>query len=185
MYDAAQRMKEIMEASQLTTVEKSKLYSDQLNRFLIFKNKTDVSAHYHEAPVQRTLLVSPTPVSVEIQPQVPPTPVPAEIPSPVPTTPKPNFLTPPPTKGERPKLKRNFFHNWVDSADWKESDLAMMKPRGRMRVFPQYIASHYYSQLRFSTNVWRKVVEIHCDFGFVYLVFSKVCFYICIISEPN
>jgi hypothetical protein len=28
-----------MEAPQLTTVEKSKLYSDQLNRFLIFKNK--------------------------------------------------------------------------------------------------------------------------------------------------
>jgi hypothetical protein len=27
----------------------------------------------------------------------------------VPATPKPNFLTPPPTKGERPKLKRNFF----------------------------------------------------------------------------
>ena len=53
--------------------------------------------------------------------------------------------------------------------------------RGGMRVFPQCIASHYYSQLRFSTNVWRKVVEIHCDFGFVYLVFSKVCFYICII----
>ena len=61
------------------------------------------------------------------------TPVPAEIPSPVPATPKPNFLTPPPTEGERPKLKRNFFHNWVDSADWKESDLAMMKPKERER----------------------------------------------------
>jgi hypothetical protein len=54
--------------------------------------------------------------------------------------------------------------------------------RGGMRVFPQCIATHYYSQLRFSTNIWRKVVEIHCDFGSVYLVFSsKVCFYICII----
>ena len=39
MYDAEQRMKEIMDAPQLTTVEKSKLYSDQLNRFLTFKNK--------------------------------------------------------------------------------------------------------------------------------------------------
>ena len=130
MYDAEQRMKEIMEAPQLSAVEKSKLYSDQLNRFLTFKNKMDVPA---QAPVQRTSLVSPTPVSAEIPPQVPPTPVPAEIPSPVPATPKPNFLTPPPTEEERPKLKRNFFHNWVDSADWKESDLAMMKPKERER----------------------------------------------------
>ena len=37
MYDAEQRMKEIMEAPQLSAVEKSKLYSDQLNRFLTFK----------------------------------------------------------------------------------------------------------------------------------------------------
>jgi hypothetical protein len=125
MYDAEQRMKEIMDAQQLSAVEKSKLYSDQLNRFLTFKIKMDVLA---QAPVQITSLVSPTPVSAEIPPQVPPTPVPAEIPSPVPATPKPNFRTPPPTEGERPKLERNFFHNWVDSADWKESDLAMMKP---------------------------------------------------------
>jgi hypothetical protein len=96
IYDAEQRMKEIMEAPQLTTVEKSKLYSDQLNRFLTLKNKIDVPAHYHEAPVQRTSLVSPTPVSAEIPPQVP-------------ATAKPNFLTPPPTEGERPKLKCNFF----------------------------------------------------------------------------
>jgi hypothetical protein len=32
-------MKEIMEEPQLSVVEKSKLYSDQLNRFLTFKNK--------------------------------------------------------------------------------------------------------------------------------------------------
>jgi hypothetical protein len=130
MYDAEQRMKEIMDAPQLSAVEKSKLYSDQLNRFLTFKNKMDVPA---QALVQRTSLVSPTLVSAEIPPQVPPTPVPADIPSPVPATPKPNFLTPPPTEGERPKLKRNVFHNWVDSADWKESDLAMMKPKERER----------------------------------------------------
>jgi hypothetical protein len=92
MYDAEQRMREIMEAPKLTTVEKSKLYSDQLNRFLIFQNKMDVPAHYHEAPVQRTSLVSPTPVSAKIPPQVPPTPVPAEIPLPVPATPKPISL---------------------------------------------------------------------------------------------
>ena len=98
MYDAEQRMKEIMKAPQLTTVEKRKLYSNQLNRFLTFKNKMDVPAHYHEAPVQRISLVSTTSVSAEIPPQVPPTPVPAEIPSPVPATPKPNFHTPPSTK---------------------------------------------------------------------------------------
>jgi hypothetical protein len=133
MYDAEQRMKEIIEAPQLSAEEKSKLYSDQLNRFLTFKNKMDVPAHYHEAPVQRTPLVSTTPVPAEIPPQVPPISVPTEIPSPIPATPKPNFLTPPPTEEERPKLKCNFFHNWVDSADLKESDLAMMKPNERER----------------------------------------------------
>ena len=86
MYDVEQRMKEIMEAPQLSAVEKSKLYSDQLNRFLIFKNKMDVPAHYHEAPVQRT--PPETNESVEISPQVPPTPVFAEITPPVPATPK-------------------------------------------------------------------------------------------------
>jgi hypothetical protein len=86
----------------------------------------DVPAYYHEAPVQRT--PPETNESVEITPQVPPTPVPAEMSPLVPATPKPNFLTPPPTEKERPKLKRNFFHNWVDSAVWKENDLAMMKP---------------------------------------------------------
>jgi hypothetical protein len=126
MYDAEQRMKEIMEAPQLSAVEKSKLYSDQLNRFLTFKNKMDVPV---QAPVQRTSLV-PNEFS-EIPPQVPPTPIPAEVPPPMAATPKPNFLTPPPTEEERPKLKRNFFHNWVDSADWKESDLAIMKPKER------------------------------------------------------
>jgi hypothetical protein len=92
----------------------------------------DVPAHYHEAPVQRT--PPETNESVEIPPQVPPTPVFAEITPPVPATPKlADFLTPPPTEEERPKLKRNFFHNWVDSADWKESDLAMMKPKEKER----------------------------------------------------
>jgi hypothetical protein len=136
-------MKEIMEAPQLSAVEKSKLYSDQLNRFLIFKNKMDVSA---QAPVQRTSLVSPTPLSAEIPPQVLLTPVPAGIPSPVPATPKPNILTPPPTEEERPKLKRNFFHNWVDSTDWRPQDLAMMTPEQRegyeerlLRERPNYI----------------------------------------------
>ena len=62
---------------------------------------------------------------------MPPTPVPVEIPQPVPATPKPNFLAPPPTEEERPKLKRNFFHNWVDPADWTERDLARMIPQAR------------------------------------------------------
>ena len=75
-----------------------------------------------QAPVQTTPLVSaeiPQPNEfVEIAP-------------PVPATPKPNFLTPPPTEEERPKLKRNFFHNWVDPADWTERDLARMTPEAR------------------------------------------------------
>jgi hypothetical protein len=123
MYDAEQRMKEIMDAPQLSAVEKSKLYSDQINRFLTFKNKTDVPA---QAPVQTTALVP-----AEIPPQVPPTPAIAEIPPPVPGTRKPNFLTPPPTEEKRPKLRRNFFHIWVDSTDWRPQELAMMAPEQR------------------------------------------------------
>ncbi len=38
MYDAEKQMQEIMEAPQITAAEKSKLYSDQLNRFLTLKN---------------------------------------------------------------------------------------------------------------------------------------------------
>ena len=117
MYDAEQRMKEIMDAPQLSAVEKSKLYSDQLNRFLTFKNKMDVPA---QAPVQTTPLVPA---------EIPPPNESVEIPPPVPATPKPNFHTPPPTEEERPKLKRNFFHNWVDSTDWRPQDLAMMTPK--------------------------------------------------------
>ena len=123
MYDVEQRMKEIMDAPQLSAVEKSKLYSDQLNRFLTLKNKRT-----HSSPgIPET--------SAQSIPQAP-----AEMPqpnesfkitSPVPATPKPNFLMPPPTEEERPKLKRNFFHNWVDSADWRPQDLAMMTPEAR------------------------------------------------------
>jgi hypothetical protein len=134
MYDAEQRMKEIMDAPQLSAVEKSKLYSDQLNRFLTFKNKMDVPA---QAPVQTTPLV---PAKIP-QPNES-----VEIPSPVPATPRPNFLTPPLTEEERPKLKRNFFHNWVDSTDWRPQDLAMMTPEQRegyeqrlLRERPKYI----------------------------------------------
>jgi hypothetical protein len=49
MHDAELRMQEIMDARQLSAVEKRKLYSDQLNRFLTFKNKMVVPA---QAPVQ-------------------------------------------------------------------------------------------------------------------------------------
>ena len=127
MYDAEQRMKEIMDAPQLRAVEKSKLYSDQLNRFLTFKNKMA-----HSSPgIPETSAQSIPQAPAEIPPQVPPIPVPAEIPPPVPATPKPNFLTPPPTEEERPKLKRNFFHNWIDPTDWTERDLARMTPEAR------------------------------------------------------
>jgi hypothetical protein len=90
MYDAEQRMQEIMEAPQIPVVEKSKLYSDQLNLFLTFKNKLDFPA---QAPVQRAPLESASPLFAEIPPQVRPAHVPAEIPPQVPATPKPNLLT--------------------------------------------------------------------------------------------
>ena len=64
----------------------------------------------------------------------------------LPATPKPNFLTAQPTEGERPKLKRNFFHNWADSTHWTPQDLAMMTPeqkegyeRRLLRERPKYI----------------------------------------------
>ena len=39
MYNTEKRMQEIMEAPQLSSWEKSKLYSDQINRLLTFKNQ--------------------------------------------------------------------------------------------------------------------------------------------------
>ena len=123
MYDAEQRMKEIMEAPQLSAVEKSKLYSDQLNRFLTFKNKMA-----HSSPGIPETSAQSIPQAPAEMPQPNES---VEIAPPVPATPKPNFLTPPPTGKERPKLKRNFFHNWVDPADWTERDLARMTPEAR------------------------------------------------------
>jgi hypothetical protein len=105
MYDAEQRMKEIMDAPQLTTVEKSKLYSDQLNPFLTFKNKM---AHSYPGNPETSAQSIPQAPSEMSQPNES-----VEITPPVPTTPKPNFLTPPPTEEERPKLMQTkFFHNW-------------------------------------------------------------------------
>ena len=102
MYDAEQRIKEIMGAPQLSAVEKRNLYSDQLNRFLTFKNKMA-----HSSPgIPETSAQSIPQASAEMpQPNES-----VETAPPVPATPKPNFLTPPPTEEERPKLKRNFFH---------------------------------------------------------------------------
>jgi hypothetical protein len=77
MYDAEQRMKEIMDAPQLTTVEKSKLYSDQLNRFLVFKNKMA-----HSSPGIPAQSIPQAPAEVP-QPNES-----VEITSPVPATPK-------------------------------------------------------------------------------------------------
>ena len=138
MYDAKKQMQEIIDAPQLSPWEKSKLYSDQLNRFLTFKNNIDFPTHtIAEAPVQN---VPPTPAEMEHPNQ------PDDIPPPVPATPKPNFLTPPTTEEERPKLKRNFFHNWVDSSDWRPKDIAMMTPEQRegyerrlLRERPKYV----------------------------------------------
>jgi hypothetical protein len=165
-----------MEAPQLSGVEK--IYSDQLNRFLTFKNKMDVPAHYPsheivESLVQTTLQVPPTTtvyLHAEIPPQVPHTPVLAKIPSQVPVTPKPNFLTPPPTEGGRPRLKRNFFHNWVDSADCKGSDLAMTKPNYKIIILVPSVQSCFMPRhLRHMIN--------QLNYGIEYLWLGKVVRY--------
>ena len=128
MYNTEKRMQEIMEAPQLSSWEKSKLYSDQLNRLLMLKNRMNQKSM--ETLVQR----APSVLSNVSEPPSPVSPEPAEIDAPpVPATPKPHFLTPPATEEERPKLKQNFFHNWVDPADWKESDLARMNPEAKRR----------------------------------------------------
>ena len=89
MYHAEKQMQEIVEAPQITAVEKSKLYSDQLNRFLTFKNKLDFPAHpIAKASVQEAPL---TPVERAQLNE------PADVTPRVPATPKPNFLTPPAT----------------------------------------------------------------------------------------
>ena len=70
----------------------------------------------------------------------------AEITPRVPATPKPNFLAPPATQEERPKLKRIFFHNCVDYSDWRPKDIAVMTSEQRegyerklLREIPKYI----------------------------------------------
>jgi hypothetical protein len=99
---------------------KKQIISDQLNRFLTFKNKMA-----HSSPgIPETSAQSIRPVPAEMpQPNES-----VETAPPVHDPPKPNFLTPPPTEEERPVLKRSFFHNWVDPADWTEHDLARMTP---------------------------------------------------------
>jgi hypothetical protein len=148
MYDAEQRMKEIIDAPQLSAVEKRKLYSDQLNRFLTFKNKMA-----HSSPVIPETSAQSIPQAPAEMPQPNES---VEIAPPVPATSKPNFLTPPPTEEERPKLKRNFFHNWVDSADWRPQDLAMMTPEAREnyeRFFIEGQTKIYSNETRASSKV--------------------------------
>ncbi len=103
IYDAEKRMQEIMEAPQINAAEKSK-YSDQLNRLLIFKNKME----NHHLPVKTTPPSASVPPTSDEHAEVTPQ---------VSATPEPNFLTPPATEEERPKLKHNFFQNWVSPAD--------------------------------------------------------------------
>jgi hypothetical protein len=78
MFDAEQRMKEIMEAPQLSVVKKRKLYSDQLNRFLVIKNKMAHSSPGIPAQsIPQVPAEKPQPnESVEITPPVPATPKP-------------------------------------------------------------------------------------------------------------
>ena len=147
--ESLNRMKEIMDAPQLSAVEKRKLYSDQLNRFLTFKNKMAHSSPGIPETSAQSIPQAPAEMpqhneSVEIAP-------------PVPATPKPNFLTPPPTEEEQPKLKRNFFHNWVDSTDCRPQDLAMMTPEQRegyeqrlLRERPKYIPMKHEDVARLS-----------------------------------
>ena len=123
-------MQEIMEAPQLSSWEKSKLYSDQLNRLLMFKN------HMNQKSMETLVQRAPSVLLNVPEPSSPINPEPAEINAPtVPATSKPHFLTPPATEQERPKLKPNFFQDWVDSSDWRPKDLAMMTPeQRRLRV---------------------------------------------------
>ena len=140
MYNMEMRMQEIMEAPQLFSWEKSKLNSDQLNRLLTFKNQMNQKSM--ETLVQR----APSVLSNVSELSSPVSPEPAEInappvhETPKPQTPKLSYPT------ERPKLKRNFFHNWIDSSDWRPKDLAMMTPEQResyecrlLRERPKYI----------------------------------------------
>ncbi len=156
MYDA--EMQEIIEASPITAAEKSKLHSDQLNRFLTFKNKLDFPA----PPIAKASDEEAPPIPVEM----------AQLNEPVdvtplaPATPKPIFLTPPATEEERPKLKRNFFHNWVDSSDWRPKDIAMMTPEQRdgyekrlLRERPKYVPMKPDVVARLSSEDKKEYVE--------------------------
>ena len=80
---------------------------------------------------------------------------PADVTQRVAATPKPNFLTPPTTEEEQPKFKRNFFHNWVDSSDWRPKDVAIdtlrltftsnVKPLAKFLILQLYYNSFYTS----------------------------------------
>ena len=83
MYNTEKRIQEIMEAPQLSSWEKSKLYSDQLNRLLTFKNQMNQKSM--ETLVQRALSV----LSNVSEPSSPVNPEPVVIDAqPVPATPK-------------------------------------------------------------------------------------------------
>ena len=113
-----------------------------MRRFPNGKSKIFKTFDFHAHPI----------VKASVQ-EAPPTPVemsqlnePADVTPRVPATPKPNFLTHPAIEEERPKLKRNFFHNWVDSSDWRPKDIAMMTPEQRygyekrlLRERPKYV----------------------------------------------
>ena len=105
MYDAQKsECKSLWKQHKSLRRRKSKLYSDQQNRLLTFKNELE----NHHPPVKTTPLSASVSSTSDEH---------AEITPPVPASPKPNFLTPPATEKERPKLKRIFFPNWVDSSD--------------------------------------------------------------------
>ena len=72
MYNKENRMQEIMEAPQLSSWEKSKLYSDQLNKLLAFKNQMNQKSM--ETLVQR----APSVLSNVSEPPSPVNPEPAE-----------------------------------------------------------------------------------------------------------
>ena len=88
MYNTEKRMQEIMEAPQVSSWEKGKLYPDQLNSLLTFKNQMNQKSM--ETLVERVPSVLP---SVP-EPPSPVSPEPADINAPpVSATPKPHFLT--------------------------------------------------------------------------------------------
>ena len=131
--------------------EKQVVYLEQLNRFLTFKSKME----YHHPLSVKT--IPPVPPSKYV-PLTPTTPnEPAEITPPMPATPKRNFLPPPATEQERPKLKRNFFQ--ADPTYWSERVLVRISAKAREeyeQFFSERLTKIYSNETRTDSKVFTR-----------------------------